>query len=204
MKTLADLPQFFVTAVKQGGFWELSGAFDQVAGVREGRCWLLLPGSEGLVGLSGRLAAFHSEMKTAVVLLDDEEPPSGVLGARLAWLDGYWRDYHVWMVVKPEWTWTEVMFQASDAVAGTFQDAGGHKRTGIRKQHTRSGPAPAGAGELVRAVVVPGGWDHEHCELCNAHIDSGDVGYVDRSYHWVCTGCYRKYVSVHDLSFLDV
>ena len=52
------------------------------------------------------------------------------------------------------------------------------------------------------AVVVPNGWDHEHCELCNAHIDPGGTGYVDHSDHWVCAGCYTKYVAVHDLSFL--
>ena len=158
-----------------------------------------------MISLSGHLTAFEVETRTAVVLLDTEEPPSGVLGVRLAWVDGYWRDYHVWMVVEPGWAWTEVVFQASDAVSEAFQDADGHKLTRIRKQRKQPGPTRAELGLAVAgaALVVPGGWDHEHCELCNAHIDAGDTGYVDQSDDWVCAGCYTKYVAVHDLSFLE-
>ena len=57
------------------------------------------------------------------------------------------------------------------------------------------------AGNKVR--LVPSGWDHEHCELCDTHIKVGDYGFVDSGEHWVCEGCYAKYVTTHDLSFLD-
>jgi hypothetical protein len=51
--------------------------------------------------------------------------------------------------------------------------------------------------------VIPGGWDHEHCQLCRGHIDHGDFGYRDQDELWMCESCYNKYVKSHDLSFID-
>jgi hypothetical protein len=52
--------------------------------------------------------------------------------------------------------------------------------------------------------VRDGGWDHEHCELCEAHIGgSGDPhGFVDPEEHWLCRTCHERYAVPRDLSFL--
>jgi len=51
--------------------------------------------------------------------------------------------------------------------------------------------------------IIKGGWDHEHCELCNAHIEADTYGYLDLGEHWVCVGCYERFVMNHDLSFMN-
>jgi hypothetical protein len=59
---------------------------------------------------------------------------------------------------------------------------------------------PEGAVDLG---VRDGAWDHEHCELCNAHIGAAGspVGYVDPDNRWLCTTCYETYAALHDVSF---
>ena len=61
---------------------------------------------------------------------------------------------------------------------------------------------PHGAEDLG---VRDGGWDHEHCELCNAHIGgtSDPHGYVDPEEHWLCPPCYQRYAVARDLAFVD-
>ncbi|MEZ5962501.1 MAG: hypothetical protein R3F56_01525 [Planctomycetota bacterium] len=46
------------------------------------------------------------------------------------------------------------------------------------------------------ASTVPGGWDHEHCELCRGKIDTGTVGaYCDSDTDdWLCGPCYDAYI----------
>jgi hypothetical protein len=51
--------------------------------------------------------------------------------------------------------------------------------------------------------LVPSGWGHEHCELCNEHIDAGMFGYCDPGERWMCEKCYERYVVPRDLTFVD-
>jgi hypothetical protein len=53
--------------------------------------------------------------------------------------------------------------------------------------------------------IVPGGWDHEHCELCWGKIGSGGdpEGYSNGNGHWVCSRCYKRYVDPGDLRFVS-
>ena len=57
------------------------------------------------------------------------------------------------------------------------------------------------SGSKVR--LIPSGWDHEHCELCNSHIDIDMVGFCDPDDRGVCENCYSRYVLRHDLAFVD-
>lgn len=167
--------------------------------------------------LFGDLGSFDQNKKTAVYVTSEKTPPT-VLGSSLPYLDGIWKAYHVWMVTEPQWIWKRVAFEACDA-SGTrllAEDCAlieGRTVTEwvrLRRNDGRSGKEryyPVYATqptrlEVGREDVVVAGWDHEHCELCNAQIKAGHYGYVDPSEHWVCESCYAKYVSAHDLSFL--
>lgn len=198
-KRLGDFPHFRVTGVDEGtrdsdGYipLELSGAFDTLEGVREGRCWLLLSDKQSLIG---DLASLDSDAKTALYRTSEKTVPE-VLGRNLPYLDGYWQAYHVWMVTDANQPWQELVFHSSDAVSFSCEGGDGRMLRGLRKAKPEDSQNP----ELQ---IVQNGWDHEHCELCNAHIDPGDCCYRDAEGAWVCQRCYRQYVQPHDLSFVD-
>ncbi len=222
-KRLEDLPHFHVSGTKQGdthptGYidFELSGTFDRIDGITEGRCWLLLPERDCLIG---DLKSLDPEARTAIFFTSEESIPN-LAGSSLPYLDGRWQAYHVWMVIEPEWIWNRVLFQAKDASARRFEadqvsiiDGQEVKewveirKIGAESEGARYYPIfPSGQVDLPDAGpdgVIRGGWSHEHCELCRDHINSGQYGFLDRSEHRVCEKCYNKYVSAHDLSFLD-
>jgi predicted CXXCH cytochrome family protein len=52
--------------------------------------------------------------------------------------------------------------------------------------------------------IIKGGWSREHCDICREHIESGEIGLLDRSGHKLCEKCHRQYVLTHHLSFLGV
>ncbi len=53
-------------------------------------------------------------------------------------------------------------------------------------------------------MTVPGGWDHEHCFVCNEKIGAGGHtgGYVDQSSDWVCEDCYRNVIEPRSIDFV--
>jgi hypothetical protein len=120
------MPQFHVSETKQGkthstGYidFELQGTLDRLDGVTEGRCWLLLPERNCLIG---DLSFVDPEAKTATFFTSEESVLS-LTGSSLPYLDGRWQAYHVWMVVEPEWIWEKVLFQAVDATAERYKAA---------------------------------------------------------------------------------
>lgn len=54
-----------------------------------------------------------------------------------------------------------------------------------------------------RREEIPGGWDHEHCEICMENISpkTQPEGYADQEDRWVCLRCYEMYVEPRSLSF---
>ncbi len=55
-----------------------------------------------------------------------------------------------------------------------------------------SAPTPGSAQE-----VIPGGWDHDHCDICFWELNaSGDPdrasGYWDGEYGWLCRKCHAS------------
>lgn len=184
--------------------------FDQTAGVREGRCWLLLSERDYLLG---DLESFDSQARTAV-FLDYDEPHPDLVGKKLSYVYGYWPAYHVWMVAEPSWPWTRARVLNNQVVAEVFvaeesRDVEGQEvKTWIRvKDSTGSGkerfyPVIGGDPQKKLEEILATGWDHQHCELCLVSIDIGEDGYKDHGEHWVCECCYEKYVAIHDLSFL--
>lgn len=225
-KTIDDLPHFCVSAVVQGQTretgdidFELSGGFDKLDGVSAGRCCLLLPGKDVLTALTGDLTFLDLNDRTAVYRAWDKSVPE-VAGVNLAYLASPWEPHHVWMVIERRWRWSRTLYRAADVTSRKIRKddisivdgqevrewveirkAG--KQAGLSRYYPvfpdgRINLPPAGADG-----VIQGGWDHEHCELCDRHIDAGKYGYLDLGEHWVCEACYNEYVANHDLSFIN-
>lgn len=222
MKTIRDLPHFLVTNVRPGQprvdeylSFDLSGTFDKIDGVREGRCWLLLPERDCLIC---DLESLDAIKRTAVLRTSEPSEPA-VLGSSLPYVDGFWQAYHIWMVTEPEWIWEKATFRALDAFGRRFESDevqivdGQEVREWVEitkgEQGEKGRYYPVYPGKPLcfdvggETGLVKGGWDHEHCELCNEHIEPGETGYFDRGDHWVCEKCFVAYVAAHDLSFLD-
>jgi|SoiMethySBSTD1v2_1073268.scaffolds.fasta_scaffold1209851_1 hypothetical protein len=54
-------------------------------------------------------------------------------------------------------------------------------------------------GSSIQPSIKPGGWDHEHCLVCEATIsdksESHWYGYSDEDDHWLCEACYARHIS---------
>jgi len=81
--------------------------------------------------------------------------------------------------------WTKVLFNLTDAVEVIETAGNGNQIRGIRKLKSDE-QLPLGA------VVVKNGWDHEHCEVCWTHINSGDYGYRNERDLWLCLDCFDE------------
>jgi hypothetical protein len=222
-KTIDDLPHFRVSATNQSETYEtdyeLSGVFDRTAGVNEGQCSLLVSGKDVLIALSGDLKFQDAAAGTALFKTSDERMPE-VVGLNLTYIDPMWEPHHVWMVSEPKWKWNRILFQAADAVTKIVEGNGVSiidgeevskwievRKKGKGSRLSRYYPVfPSGKSTLPPIGsdgVIKCGWNHAHCELCDAHVVAGQYGYLDPGEHWVCEGCYSKYVVNHDLSFIQ-
>jgi hypothetical protein len=228
-KTLEDFPKFVVTEVRRGatseaGYtsFQLEGSFDRILpssfdhvidGTGPRWFWLLF-GERGC--LCPMLESFDKETRSAILTCQEREEPR-VVGLELAYLSSYWQGFNVWMVLDPSWGWERKQFQGTDAVAEDYEAkdvsiVGGREvrvwtklePTGESTGQSRHYPAtdqslPVRSGTRL----VSSGWGHDHCELCNEHIDAGMVGYCDPGGRWMCEKCYERYVTPRDLAFVD-
>lgn len=228
-KTLVDFPKFVVTEVRAGaassdGYqrFELEGSYDPildpvfdnlVAG--EGPLWFwLLFGKRGY--LTPMLKSFDKETKKAILVCDEKEEPK-VLGLQLAYLSPYWQAFNIWMVLDADWGWEKRQFHGIDAVAEDYEAKevsfveGREIRVwtkmepvGVDSGQSRHYPASNQGLPVVSGTrLIPGGWGHEHCQLCHEHIDAEDFGYCDPDNRWMCENCHQRYVMPHDLAFVD-
>lgn len=162
------------------------------------------------------LKSFDKQTRTAILTCDEKEEPK-ILGLELAYLSSYWQNFHVWMVLDPDWGWQRRQFQGTDAVAEDYETKDVSIVEGREvRVWTKLEPAGTSRGQSryypaadqtlpVRSDtrLVPGAWGHEHCELCNEHIDAGMFGFCDPDERWMCEKCYERYVVRHDLAFVD-
>lgn len=219
-KTLEDFPKFVVTALRRGSThdsytnFELEGLLEQQISPDDLQWFWLLFGKGGYLCVS--LRSLNRETKAAVLTFEAIEEPD-IVGQTLAYLSPYWQGYNVWMVLDPEWGWEKKQFVGMDAIAEDFKSKdisiiGGREI----KFWTKLSPAKGQQGQdrhypatdqtsepTTKTRVIPLGWDHQHCELCNAHIDIGMSGYCDRDDRWMCENCYGRYVMRRDLAFVD-
>src|SRR6266700_2685202 len=78
----------------------------------------------------------------------------------------------------------KVVFHTADAVRVSATAGDGRQIHGLRRM--RRGECPD------ESQIVTNGWDHEHCELCNTHIDPGDYAYTNADDLWVCLTCFEN------------
>ena len=189
--TLADLPSFRVLAIEPLDDPKLIGKFNHLRSVREGRSWLYAGNEHSLIG---DLVSLEPASKQAAFIAPFWEPTTSPVqvGSVVPWLDGYWQAYHITMIVGANVKWRRVEFAASDAQHFKLGTAHGWAKVG---QGLPEGAQPT--------HIQPAGWDHEHCELCNAHIGKGGdpFGHIDAENHWLCEKCYRRYAEPQSLAF---
>ncbi|HEY2584389.1 MAG TPA: ankyrin repeat domain-containing protein [Tepidisphaeraceae bacterium] len=143
--------------------------------------------------LRGELVAVDPDAATAVISLTcgsvDALPESD---AGLPIYDGYWSD-RVWLVLDETLTWTRQRFLAPDAFVEPTPQGGTMWRVATPDDEARTD-----------GRIVPGGWDHEHCELCWAKIGcgGGPEGYTASNGDWVCVRCFECHVRHRDVSFV--
>jgi hypothetical protein len=220
-KTLEDFPKFAATAVRRGptaeaGYthFELEGSFDRTIESTGPQWFWLLFGKRGC--LCASVQSFKKETRAAILTFEATDEPD-IVGHTLAYLGPYWQAFHVWMVLDPDWGWEKKQFLGADAVAQDFESKDASfiegrevklwtklTRADVQRGLSRHDPSenqtstPSGGTRLV-----PSGWDHEHCELCNSHVDVGMFGYCDQDERWMCEKCYARYVMRRDLAFVD-
>lgn len=221
-KTLEDFPTFRLSRLSRGetdpdGFttFELEGEFDRVIKpVGEITWFWLLIGEREAV--CAQWKSFADDTRIATLIVYKKELPE-MVGKTLYYLSPGWDARNVWMVLDEQWGWERVRFQAVDAVAENYESNDvsivdgrdvktwtklqrADKRTSTERYAPAAEQTSLSHGEQQ---VIPGGWDHEHCQLCRGHFDHGDFGYRDGDELWMCESCYDKYAKPHDLSFVD-
>ena len=167
----------------------IRGHFDRLDGVGESGWFWPGPGRYVFAELEDIDTATGNVSSTA---MEESEIDGIAEGDRLPWFDSYWQVPLVQAIIDEDHTWRAVTFQASPAV---------HFRLGKSK-----GWQPVGQ-ELPEGAVVTheqlGGWDHEHCSICQDHIN-GDKpsAYVSADgIWWLCPSCYERHGKNNDVSF---
>ena len=186
--TLSDLPTFRIDTIEiLEEAWLLRGALSHRATVRNGRSWLYRAPDTFLVGDLERASALSlfGEFRTPI----QDYEPSLLTGQDFVWTDGYWNASFILSIVDANHRWHRIEFKNTDA----FQKYA----KGIRVWRNAEGEV-RGPDETILA----GGWDHEHCTLCNGHIRNGNVAYKDLNNDWLCSPCYERYGATHDIGFL--
>ena len=221
-KTLEDFPHFTVAAVRRGetsetGYtqFELDGKFDRPIERIEEFSWFWLISGQRDYFCATPVSVDKETLRATLSCDEKDEPPH--LGQKLAYMSNYWQGYHIAMVLDPSWGWEKKLFHATDAVAEQIQagdasvENGGEIKTWTTLERAEDRPdvihlypvnedgSPSSSGPRL----IPGGWDHEHCEFCNAHVDPGMFGYCDAMERWMCVACYERYVEQRDLAFVD-
>jgi hypothetical protein len=220
-KTLEDFPRFKVLAVRRGetsakgdSEFEIDGRLDgSVENIDQHWFWLLIRDNDCVCA---NLKSLDRETKIATVTCDEVGKPI-VAGQTLFYLSPYWQAFNVWMVLNPNWGWKRTQFEAVDAIAQDYQAEDvsivrGREvriwtkleradKTGHESRHYPAYDQNAPPNLTLR--TIPGGWGHEHCDLCKSHINGGDFGYRDPGARWMCQKCYQAYVVPRDLSFVD-
>ncbi len=186
---LSELPTMLVEKIEpEGEILRVFGRFDRLEGVRNGGCFRVNRGDyiwANLVVL---------DRSACSVLATNERDRDLVrlgVGQRYVWFDDYWQAPFVEAIADEAVVWRKFVFEPSDGRYFRQGEVIGWQEIG--------GPLPEGAIDLG---VKSGAWDHEHCDLCQGHIDlDHPVAYTNDAGYFLCSPCYEKYGKHHDVSF---
>ena len=189
--TLKELPALVVEEITVvSDALRLRGHFTHLKGVRVGSSALYC----GDAQWPGELVECDCDTRQAVFIAPLWVQRDRIsVGSTVPWLPEGWQYFHVNLVVAPASSWALRRFVASDAQ---------HFRAGNAHGWTKAGARLEPAHELTH--IEPGGWDHEECAICFAHIGRGGLpeGYVNDADAWLCQTCYNRYARTHDLDFM--
>ncbi len=189
---LQKLPQFTITAIRSGPDIGYEGLFD--SRIQLGTNWYgylvdvqLFTCFEGFFSISlpdSASATFIPEKKSGQLHI----------GQKLAWFDGYWGERAA-IVLDKTMEWRRELFKSSDVMQ--YRSGNSIIRGPVGQQ-----PTFPVEGE---GVLVPGGWDHEHCLICWQTISEYEqpYGYKNRNEGWICEECFHHYVESKSFGFLD-
>jgi hypothetical protein len=178
------LPEFVVTSVEPG---EVVGSLSATS--HAGESWV----ADGWWGylVSGTTAVegrWHARGEAWAFRVEDPEPPAFSPSQVWRVYDGYWGERVA--LVLGDRSWERTAFEPSDGLRLTF-DGNVFMRRAL-------------PGEAVEGELVPGAWNHEHCDICWETIGANGqaVGYRSAAEEWVCETCYRGYVEPKSLGFI--
>ena len=186
---LTDLPRFLVTSKSEGRY---HGRFDPSPWIGNGHCIGLHFGAGRFLWCE--VGDVDSEARTCSLAPDEwSESFEPNVDESYPYMEWYWGS-RAEIVLDEERTWNRATFEARAMV---LYPAEGGGRMGTPLAEVEQAGAEGGG-------VVPGGWDHEHCEICNQTIGNGGDpdGYVSDSTCWICVECYRDYVVPRSLGFM--
>ena len=169
-----DLPVFVVTSI-QPDSPQLMGEVSKWDWVGEGHFAYLYLGDDQIV--EGKFRNVNESTKSvAFAFSQPESVPEIKSGASIPFFDGYWGE-RAKIVLDKSLEWKEIPFKPRDAI---------HTYPGGRKE------------------VIPGGWDHEHCEICWATISlSENPNFRESSQgHKVCLDCYGNHITSRNIDFM--
>jgi hypothetical protein len=186
---LEDLPSMTIESIERNADGAVvRGHFDRIDGVG-GSGWFRVSSQHFFVA---SLEQIDPSSGGVAVSLTREEDDGLSIGQRLPWFDGRWPAPVVQAIVDESYGWKPVVFKASTAV---------HFQLGNKRGWGKKG-TPLINGEVV-VRHEPGGWDHEHCSVCDDRIDTEKPqAYTTADGRWwLCAECYDRYARTQDVSF---
>ena len=153
--------------------------------------WLWVSDSEAIIP---SIKSIDLDSREVTLLIGNDEYREIIRpGEILHWMNPAWQAYHVTMILEGKWK--QRKFVPEDAVHFEVNGVHGWKING--------GKLPEGA---KQTSIQANGWDHEHCELCDARIgnDGYESGYIDENDHWLCSDCFVKWALPKSLKFLAI
>ena len=187
--TLNDLPAFAVEEITEASDeLRLRGRFSHLAGVRLGRSYRYCGDAQWVGDLIECDAGTRNAVFTAPSWVQRDLIKAGSV---VPWLPVSWQFFHVNMILRS--SWERRAFVSSDAQHFQQGDAYGWTKAGEPLRSDR-----------VPTHIVEGGWDHEECRICYAHVGRGGLpeGYVNQDEAWLCLTCFERYGRTRDLGFI--
>jgi hypothetical protein len=147
------------------------------------------------IGTRGELGLVDATTLEAVLRCDAEYEASVPLaiGEVAAVVDAWWEPYALNLIENAKSEWIATEFRPSDAWV-TIHPNGGRAlmkpRPGDKKNSNQT--------------IVQGGWDHEHCAVCHAHISmyENQHAYRNAEDDWICGDCYEKYGELKSIALV--
>jgi len=191
---LEDLPLFTVDEIHPAdadGNTVIIGHLSHLRGVHSQQGYLYRPQGPSIMGDLDAVPSTSGD-PVRFVTSDAEYAPDLKKGISYPWLDGFWKPYHLKMVLSPPDRWQRRVFSTAPARYFLLDGVTGWQPVDEK--------LPPGATDLgVRSAD----WDSARCELCPEELEPArsSEGFVDPDGRWICAHCFESYAKRNDISF---